>query len=174
MPSPVVLCGHSVTCRPAGYPMHNKLGRPPPDSTLGCPAAGVSGGNPRLLGLVLRHSQADHCFWAFSAARQGTFVTIEKSLAASAIQMLRLPQVCRVTGLCRSMIYRLEACENFPRRIKIGSRAVGWVEGEVQEWLTKRIESGRCHQHNPHDRLRRRHYAASSTTTLRTTRNSSK
>ena len=59
------------------------------------------------------------------------------------LQVLRLPQVCKVTGLCRSMIYQLETKKRFPRRIKIGVRSVGWVEGEVQEWLALRIESCR-------------------------------
>ena len=59
------------------------------------------------------------------------------------LQVLRLPQVCKVTGLCRSMIYQLETQERFPRRIQISNRAVGWVEGEVQEWLARRIERSR-------------------------------
>jgi prophage regulatory protein len=59
------------------------------------------------------------------------------------LQVLRLPQVCRVTGLCRSMIYQLEAERRFPCRIKIGVRAVGWIEGEVQQWLVTRIERSR-------------------------------
>ena len=59
------------------------------------------------------------------------------------LQVLRLPQVCKVTGLCRSMIYRLETQERFPRRIQISNRAVGWVEGEVQEWLAHRIAGSR-------------------------------
>jgi len=45
------------------------------------------------------------------------------------IKVLRLPQVCEVTGLRRSMIYQLEAELRFPRRIKIGVRAVGWIQG---------------------------------------------
>ncbi len=59
------------------------------------------------------------------------------------LQVLRLPQVCKVTGLCRSMIYRLETERRFPRRIKISLRAVGWIESEVQEWLAIRIERSR-------------------------------
>jgi prophage regulatory protein len=59
------------------------------------------------------------------------------------LQVLRLPQVCKVTGLCRSMIYQLEAQRRFPGRIKIGLRAVGWIEGEVQQWLATRIERSR-------------------------------
>lgn len=62
---------------------------------------------------------------------------------AGNIQVLRLPQVCRVTGLCRSSIYQMEAEKRFPRRIKIGSRSVGWIESEVQGWLRQRIESDR-------------------------------
>ena len=63
--------------------------------------------------------------------------------ARVAIQILRLPQVCARTGLCRSMIYQLEAEQRFPSRIKIGVRAVGWLEEEVQEWLTQRVEACR-------------------------------
>jgi prophage regulatory protein len=56
---------------------------------------------------------------------------------------LRLPQVCKVTGLRRSMIYRMQAEKRFPQRIKLTERAVGWLEREVQEWLAQRIENSR-------------------------------
>ncbi len=59
------------------------------------------------------------------------------------VQVLRLPDVCKVTGLRRSWIYQLEAEKRFPRRIKIGQRAVGWIEGEVQAWLLGRVEQSR-------------------------------
>lgn len=61
-----------------------------------------------------------------------------------AIQILRLPQVCKVTDLGRSMIYQLEANRQFPSRVRIGLRAVGWVESEVQRWLASRIELHRA------------------------------
>jgi predicted DNA-binding transcriptional regulator AlpA len=41
------------------------------------------------------------------------------------------------------MIYQLEAERRFPCRIKLGLRAVGWIEGEVQAWLAIRIERSR-------------------------------
>ena len=56
---------------------------------------------------------------------------------------LRLPQVCKMTGLRRSMIYRMQAEKRFPQRIKLSERAVGWLEREVQEWLAQRIENSR-------------------------------
>jgi prophage regulatory protein len=55
----------------------------------------------------------------------------------------RLPQVCRVTGLGGSMIFQMQAEMRFPQRIKLGERAVGWLEREVQEWLAQRIENSR-------------------------------
>ena len=61
----------------------------------------------------------------------------------ASIQILRLPQVCERIGLSRSMIYQLEAEQRFPRRIKIGLRAVGWIESEVQAWLTQRVQGSR-------------------------------
>jgi prophage regulatory protein len=64
--------------------------------------------------------------------------------STSFLQILRLPQVCKVTGLGRSMIYQLEAEQRFPHRVRIGLRAVGWVESEVQVWLANRIERNRA------------------------------
>ena len=64
--------------------------------------------------------------------------------SAPRVQILRLPQVCKVTGLGRSMIYQLEAQQHFPCRVRIGARAVGWVEAEVQGWLAGRIEHHRA------------------------------
>jgi prophage regulatory protein len=63
--------------------------------------------------------------------------------AVSQIRILRLKEVCKVTGLGRSFIYQLQAERQFPRSIKIGARAVGWVEDEVRAWLEGRIRSSR-------------------------------
>jgi prophage regulatory protein len=71
-------------------------------------------------------------------------VTPTQQNGYSAIKILRLPQVCEVTGFCRSMIYQMEAEHRFPKRVKIGTRAVGWLEGEVRAWLQTRIELSRA------------------------------
>ena len=52
-------------------------------------------------------------------------------------------QVCQVTGLCRSMIYQLEAERRFPNRVKLGLRAVGWIENEVHAWVRHRMNFNR-------------------------------
>lgn len=58
-------------------------------------------------------------------------------------RILRLPQVCKMTGLRRSFVYELQAEHRFPRSFKLGSRAVGWLEREIQAWISTRIESSR-------------------------------
>lgn len=57
--------------------------------------------------------------------------------------ILRLPQVKARTGLSRSTIYLRISEGTFPKPVSLGSRAVGWIDVEIQEWLNQRIESSR-------------------------------
>lgn len=50
-------------------------------------------------------------------------------------RILRLPEVETRTGLSRSAIYAMEGRGAFPRRVKIGRRATGWLESEVSDWI---------------------------------------
>jgi prophage regulatory protein len=59
-------------------------------------------------------------------------------------RILRLAQVREVTGLGRSCIYQLQAQKQFPQRIKISGRSVGWVESEVQQWVARKISQSRA------------------------------
>lgn len=61
--------------------------------------------------------------------------------ASTPIQVLRLPEVCKVTGLCRSLIYQMQAEHRFPKGIKLGVRSVGWLQSEVQSWLEQRVST---------------------------------
>lgn len=53
--------------------------------------------------------------------------------------ILRRRQVEHRTGLARSTIYAAIAVGDFPIPIKLGRRAVGWLESDVDAWLAKRI-----------------------------------
>lgn len=53
-------------------------------------------------------------------------------------RLIRLPEVSRLVGLSRSAIYRAEAADDFPKRRRIGLRAVAWVEREVRDWVASR------------------------------------
>lgn len=55
-------------------------------------------------------------------------------------KVIRLHEVMGRTGLSRSQIYFLISREIFPAPIKLGGpRASGWVEKEVDIWISERI-----------------------------------
>jgi len=56
-----------------------------------------------------------------------------------ALAILRRKQVEARTGLRRSTIYAKIAEGEFPAPVRLGTRAVGWIEGEILEWLQSRI-----------------------------------
>lgn len=57
--------------------------------------------------------------------------------------IIRLPEVKARTGLSRSEVYRREAIGQFPHRVSLGARSVGWPSEEIQEWIEARIRESR-------------------------------
>jgi prophage regulatory protein len=57
----------------------------------------------------------------------------------SKLSILRRKQVEQRTGLSRSSIYLRIQDNTFPKPIPLGARAVGWLEHEVEEWLTSKV-----------------------------------
>ncbi len=58
-----------------------------------------------------------------------------------ATNILRLPAVKKRTGLSRSTIYLRMSKGDFPSAISLGGRAVGWLESEVNDWISRHIEA---------------------------------
>ena len=58
-------------------------------------------------------------------------------------QILRLTDVITMTGLSRSTIYLRMVQGKFPNKINLGSRAVGWISSDVNEWIEERIRESR-------------------------------
>ena len=59
-------------------------------------------------------------------------------------RLIRLPEVMNRTGYGKAWIYRLINEGLFPQPIKIGSRAIAFVESEVDEWIASAIERLTC------------------------------
>jgi len=57
--------------------------------------------------------------------------------------LIRLPEVLKRTGFGKAWIYRLISEGRFPAPIKIGVRAVAFIESEVDEWIQSVIETNR-------------------------------
>lgn len=56
-------------------------------------------------------------------------------------KILRLPEVIKVTGLPRTTIYYFMKNGRFPNSISLSARLVGWLESDVQDWISSKIES---------------------------------
>lgn len=56
--------------------------------------------------------------------------------------ILRRPAVEALCGMSRSSMYAAMSRGEFPRPVKLGSRAVGWRLGDVQKWLQSRPQAG--------------------------------
>ena len=65
-------------------------------------------------------------------------------------KLIRFPEVMSRTGYGRTSIYRKMEDGSFPKSVKLGgppkdpsifdSRAVAWIEDEVDQWVEDRIE----------------------------------
>lgn len=54
--------------------------------------------------------------------------------------ILKMPDVINRTGISRAVIYARVGDGSFPKPIKLGPRAIGWVEAEIEEWLQARVQ----------------------------------
>lgn len=62
----------------------------------------------------------------------------------AALSILRRRQVEQRVGLTRSPLYARIKAGTFPKPIQLGSsRAVGWLEHEIDAWLVAQIEQSR-------------------------------
>ncbi len=57
------------------------------------------------------------------------------------LNILRLPAVIARVGLSKPSIYRLMKKHSFPQSVKLGERAIGWVESSIDDWIKARIEA---------------------------------
>ena len=54
------------------------------------------------------------------------------------MRVLRRPAVEAITGLSRSTIYANMQLGEFPKPIRLGPKAVGWLETEILAWIEAR------------------------------------
>ena len=52
---------------------------------------------------------------------------------------LKRPEIEQRTGLKRSTIYDKMKAGTFPKPVKLGARAVAWLEPEIDAWIKERI-----------------------------------
>lgn len=60
-------------------------------------------------------------------------------------RLIRLSEVMNKTGFGKAWIYRLIRQNRFPQPVKIGIRAIAFIESEIDEWIQLTIENSRKH-----------------------------
>lgn len=60
-------------------------------------------------------------------------------------RLIRLSEVMNKTGFGKAWIYRLISQNRFPQPVKIGIRAIAFIENEIDEWIQLTIENSRKH-----------------------------
>jgi prophage regulatory protein len=78
---------------------------------------------------------------AAAPCRSGQFAEAATAITTPPARILRLPEVMARVGLKRASIYQHMAAGTFPKQIALGVRAVGWLESEIDTWLTTRIQA---------------------------------
>ena len=77
-------------------------------------------------------------------------IKTDKPIIKTKSRLIRLPEVLSRTGYGRTSIYRKMEEGTFPKCLKLGppmedltqfdSRAIAWIENEVDQWVESRIE----------------------------------
>jgi prophage regulatory protein len=60
------------------------------------------------------------------------------------LAILRRRQVEARVGLRRSTLYQRIADGTFPPPIRLGARAVGWLQSDIDAWLRARVAESRA------------------------------
>ena len=56
------------------------------------------------------------------------------------MKLLKLPQVREITQFSTATIYKLMAKGKFPKQIKIAERSSRWIESEIMDFITEKME----------------------------------
>lgn len=59
-------------------------------------------------------------------------------------KIVRMKQAKDLTGLSRSSIYLKMNAGDFPKSMKLGERAMGWLLADIQAWIDSRVSSFRA------------------------------
>lgn len=53
-------------------------------------------------------------------------------------RIIRKPEVREITGMSDSTVRRMEIVGRFPKRLRLGGAACGWLLSEINEWMLQR------------------------------------
>ena len=76
----------------------------------------------------LRHANEDRRERLAAAASKATEQNVQSGM------LIRISEVCRLVGVCRSTVYRWASEGSFPHPVQVGERAVRWRIDDIEAW----------------------------------------
>ena len=64
-------------------------------------------------------------------------------MASPTNTLIKLPAVKERTTLSTSEIYRRIEAGTFPAQVRLGAKAVAWLEHEIDTWISEAVEQSR-------------------------------
>ncbi|WP_425973108.1 helix-turn-helix transcriptional regulator [Aeromonas caviae] len=55
------------------------------------------------------------------------------------LQLIKIGEVIRRTGVSRARVYQLVKTGAFPRQVTLGPRSVAWAAHEIDDWIQGRL-----------------------------------
>ncbi|GLX90686.1 hypothetical protein Pfra02_32540 [Pseudomonas fragi] len=62
-----------------------------------------------------------------------------QNIEAQPTELIALPEVIKITGFKTTKIYDMVNKGAFPKKVRVGPRAVRWVKAEVLGWVNERM-----------------------------------
>ena len=64
-----------------------------------------------------------------------------RTMCLRSMRLIKIKEVIKMTSLSRATIYKYMADDSFPKPVSLGTKAVAWVEDEVENWIVEKIEA---------------------------------
>jgi len=55
------------------------------------------------------------------------------------MKILKIKDVIKKVALSETTIYRKRKEGSFPKAVRLGPRTVGWIESEIDEWISEKM-----------------------------------
>lgn len=88
---------------------------------------------------TLAHDPAEGLFSVSVTNQMQRDFEMNQNIHQQRPSILQLRTVLERTGLSRSTIYALVRTGAFPRQIALGPWSVGWLESDVEAWISARV-----------------------------------
>ena len=64
-------------------------------------------------------------------------------MAPDTKKLFQITEAAHACGLSRSTLYQYIKDGDFPKPVRLGLRAVGWLESDISEWIAARVKGAR-------------------------------